>query len=209
MHNPDLYPQQIRQNLVALYQHRPWGLSDYSARTRMYGDAFTDALAKQGYLDSKLSLTDLFWLPRCIALHNLGVIAEPDSRADVVRKGLMLLRRVEQIWGRRPFSDCLADVVAGYYERWDGAGIPHGLRAAKIPVAARIAAIVGCYTQWCAAADVSNKNLHGQALARVADAAGTRFDPELVHVFQGLSSALLIINERIEAPAASFQRACA
>ncbi len=209
MHNPDLYPDQIRQNLVALYQQRLWGLTDYSARTRLYGDAFTDVLAKQGYLDSQLSLSDLFWLPRCIALHNLGVIAEPDSRADVVNKGLLLLKRVEQVWGHRPFSRCLTDVVGGYYERCDGTGMPHGLRATNIPLAARIASIVGCYAQWCASSNVSKQNLHGQAMRRLADAAGSRFDPELVLLFQGLSQALLIINERFEEPFASVYEACA
>lgn len=210
MHNPDLYPQHIRQHLVALYQQRPWGVSNYAARTRLYGDAFTDALAKHGYLDGGLSLTSLFWLPQCISLHNVGIIAEPASREDIVTKGLLLLQRLEWVWGRRPFAVCLREVVAGYYAHFDGAGVPRGIRGSDIPLAARIAAVVAEYAQWMEPSElVSDTHQHTHALTRLRERAGTRFDPQLVEVFQSLSPALAAINRRFETPGAPLQLACA
>uniref|UniRef100_UPI00352ABDC9 HD-GYP domain-containing protein n=1 Tax=Salmonella sp. M275 TaxID=3240302 RepID=UPI00352ABDC9 len=43
-------------------------------------------------------------------------------------------------------SDCdlirlAATIALAHHERWDGAGYPHGLKAAEIPIAARIVAV--------------------------------------------------------------------
>jgi len=72
-----------------------------------------------------------------------------------------------------------AQMVRSHHERWDGLGYPDGLRGQQIPLGARLLSIADAYVGMSGTpgrAGVSS----AQALSRLRQAAGSRFDPELV-----------------------------
>lgn len=66
------------------------------------------------------------------------------------------------------------------FERWDGAGLPDGLRAAAIPLASRLVYIGAGADIFLSEADAS------AATAEVVALGGTAFDPALAHAFGAL-----------------------
>ena len=66
-----------------------------------------------------------------------------------------------------------AQMVGAHHERWDGLGYPEGLRQHQIPLGARLLALADAYLELAGSP---------QALSRLRQAAGSRFDPELVEV---------------------------
>ncbi len=67
-----------------------------------------------------------------------------------------------------------AQMVRSHHERWDGLGYPDGLRGEQIPLGARLLSIADAYVGMGGAVSSA------EALSRLRQAAGSRFDPELV-----------------------------
>ncbi len=75
--------------------------------------------------------------------------------------------------------------VRGHHERWDGTGYPDGLRGEAIPTAARIIAAAEVYDALSTSRAYQEKMSPEQAIARMADLAGTVLDPK---VYEALSA---------------------
>lgn len=77
----------------------------------------------------------------------------------------------------------VAVIVRSSHERWDGAGYPDGLRGERIPLESRIVFVC------CAYQDMTSERAHrralnqDEALAELARASGTQFDPRVVKEF--------------------------
>jgi len=67
-----------------------------------------------------------------------------------------------------------AEMVQAHHERWDGLGYPQGTRQEKIPLGARVLSLANAY------AGMTPTLSPSQALSRLRQAAGSRFDPRLV-----------------------------
>ena len=87
----------------------------------------------------------------------------------------------QQILGPIHFLRPAAEMVRSHHERWDGLGYPGRLQGASIPVGARILALADAYcglTSGYGQAPVTAD----QAMLRLRQSAGCRFDPQLVEV---------------------------
>ena len=77
----------------------------------------------------------------------------------------------------------LPEGVLSHHERWDGGGYPRGLQGRRIPLAARLIAIVDTFD----AITHRRSYRHGRSseVARhvILEGRGTQFDPELVDLF--------------------------
>ncbi len=76
------------------------------------------------------------------------------------------------------FLQPAAQFVTSHHERWDGLGYPQGLRQKQIPLGARVLALANAYVSL-------THSPHAplappQAISHLHQAAGSRFDPELV-----------------------------
>jgi HD-GYP domain-containing protein (c-di-GMP phosphodiesterase class II) len=83
----------------------------------------------------------------------------------------------------RVFYPDLPDGVLAHHERWDGKGYPRGLKGRRIPLSARVVAIVDTFD-----AITHRRPYHNGQPAEVArqaliDGRGTQFDPDLVDLF--------------------------
>jgi diguanylate cyclase (GGDEF)-like protein len=124
-------------------------------------------------------------------LHDIGKIGIPDGilrkpapltgeEYDIVKQHVAL---GDAIVGAVPQ---LADVRAGvrhHHERWDGSGYLDGLSGHAIPRIARILAVADAYSAMTTTRPYRKALSPHDALARVAEAAGSQLDPELAMAF--------------------------
>ncbi len=82
----------------------------------------------------------------------------------------------------------ISEEVLSHHECWDGSGYPRGLKAEKIPLLARITAIVDAYDVMTSKQVYKAAVSKEEALQEIADNAGTQFDPELAALFIDLMS---------------------
>jgi HD-GYP domain-containing protein (c-di-GMP phosphodiesterase class II) len=141
-----------------------------------------------------LALEDLEALYWGSLLHDVGKIGMPESilnkpcsldpnEVQVVKehpeRGWEMLHAIEQL--RRA-----ADGVRYHHERWDGTGYRAGLAAHDIPVIARIIAVADAFDAVLSNRSYRKGQSAEEAVARIAEGAGTQFDPDVVDALQRL-----------------------
>ena len=77
----------------------------------------------------------------------------------------------------------IAEAVLHHHERWDGSGYPAKIAGNKIPLASRVIAIADAWAAMTSSWAYPTEIEPGDAAARLREAAGTQFDPELVAAF--------------------------
>lgn len=87
----------------------------------------------------------------------------------------------------------LAEAVLSHHEAWDGSGYPRGLQGERIPLLARILAVIEAYDYFLNAIDypVNNNDnssytspaRHQEALDEIRKGSGTSFDPRIADAF--------------------------
>lgn len=74
--------------------------------------------------------------------------------------------------------------VRHHHEAWDGSGYPDGLRAERIPSAARILSVVDAFEAMTHDRPYRPGRPAEDAVAEMQRLAGTRYDPEIVRIFE-------------------------
>lgn len=101
----------------------------------------------------------------------------------------------------RPFYPDLADGVLSHHERWDGKGYPRHLKGRRIPITARVVAIVDTFDAVTHSRRYSKARSIAEATSVILEGRGSQFDPELVDLFlsppvQELIAATMAARER-------------
>jgi putative nucleotidyltransferase with HDIG domain len=124
-------------------------------------------------------------------LHDIGKIAVPDA---ILRKPARLTEEEWEIMRRHPTTGekilrpvermrGVAGIVRHHHERWDGKGYPDGLAVDRIPLGARILAVVDAYSAITDERPYKPARSHADAVAELRRTAGTQFDPRVVDAF--------------------------
>lgn len=132
-------------------------------------------------------------------LHDLGKIGIRD--AVLLKPGPLTPEEFEEmrfhvVLGERilagiPYLSGLARlVVAAHHERWDGAGYPRGLAGEKIPLAARIFAVVDAFDAMTNDRPYRRALDFEHAVTEIVAKAGTQFDPEIAATFAAVAPRL-------------------
>jgi response regulator RpfG family c-di-GMP phosphodiesterase len=153
------------------------------------------------------------------ALHDIGKVGIPDaillkpakltpeewaimkSHADV---GAATLDGVIREFGPTRFLVMGRDIAGGHHEKWDGTGYPRGLRGERIPLAARILALVDVYDALTSVRPYKKAWTHADAIDWISQRSGTHFDPELAETFVSRESAIARIREQLADLPAGF-----
>jgi HD-GYP domain-containing protein (c-di-GMP phosphodiesterase class II) len=142
-------------------------------------------------------------------LHDIGMIGV--STTTLMKAGALTPTEVDEIrehpWlGERivapvPSLGGLArQVIASHHERWDGSGYPRGLRAAEIPMAARIFAVIDAFDALTNDQAYRDAVSTDEAREELKAKAGIDFDPAIVEAFLVLELPSSESSERVEHP---------
>ena len=110
---------------------------------------------------------------------NKPAALDPDEMAEMQKHpeiGAQILAPVEFLQPVRP-------IVRAGHERWDGKGYPDGLAGEDIPLGARIIFVCDAYHAMTSDRAYRKALPEEEALRRLAEAAGTQFDPGVVDAF--------------------------
>jgi HD-GYP domain-containing protein (c-di-GMP phosphodiesterase class II) len=78
---------------------------------------------------------------------------------------------------------CRLDIPYCHHEKWDGTGYPRGLQGEKIPLAARIFAVVDVFDALTSDRPYRPAWTTKKAIEHIRQQAGLYFDPKVVVVF--------------------------
>jgi HD-GYP domain-containing protein (c-di-GMP phosphodiesterase class II) len=137
-------------------------------------------------------------LERGALLHDVGKMGIPD---DILRKPGKLTSQEWEIMKHHPlyaynilsqieYLKPALDIPLYHHEHWDGSGYPHGLAGEKIPLAARIFAVVDVYDALTSDRPYRTAWSKEQALDYMKSQSGLYFDPLILQAFLGISSDL-------------------
>ncbi len=129
-------------------------------------------------------------------LHDVGKLVIPDC---VIRKpgALTLEERAEmeqhvlrglEIVGESELLNTAVNVVEFHHERYDGGGYPHGVQGQKIPLEARLFALVDVFDALTASRTYKPAVSVAAALDIMAQERGSHFDPYLFDRFIEMAS---------------------
>jgi len=124
-------------------------------------------------------------------LHDIGKLLIP---RDILEKQGKLTEEEWTIMRNHPktgfkivsnlVDDCnVAESVLYHHERWDGKGYPYGVEGNKIPIFARVLAVVNAYDTMTHRQPYREPVGHDAACREIIDNSGTQFDPEVVEAF--------------------------
>jgi GAF domain-containing protein len=146
-------------------------------------------------------------IERGALLHDVGKIGVPDS---VLRKPKNLNRKEWEAMQKHPllaglmvskvgFLEGAMPILLYHHERYDGSGYPFGLAQDKIPLEARIFAVVDAYDAMTSERPYRKAMPPEEALQEIRANASIQFDPQVVVAFEGVIRRLLMVEEDVEA----------
>lgn len=143
---------------------------------------------------------------RAVALHDIGKIGIPDE--ILLKPGKLSSDEFEIIKQHTVIGSEIIDSIAqgatdgveylkrareicrSHHERWDGNGYPDRLKREKIPLAARIAAIIDVYDALVSVRCYKTAYSHEEALNIMNEGCGTQFDPYILAEFLSISDSI-------------------
>jgi len=134
----------------------------------------------------------LLHIERGALLHDVGKIGVPDA---ILQKPDALSKHERETMQKHPlmaglmaskveFLEEALPVLLYHHERYDGAGYPFGLAGDRIPLEARIFAVVDAYDAMTSDRPYRQAMSHQDAMAEIGAQAGTHFDPQVVEIFE-------------------------
>ena len=158
--------------------------------TGAHSDRISDFAVAVGR-ELQLNEEDINALRLGARLHDIGKIGVPD---EILRKpGPLndaewnLMRRHPEVGAEilalvRPLQKVIP-IVRHHQERFDGTGYPDGLAGEKIPLGARVLAVVDAFSAMTDDRAYRQGRSVEEALAELRQCAGTQFDPNVVQAF--------------------------
>jgi putative nucleotidyltransferase with HDIG domain len=124
-------------------------------------------------------------------LHDIGKVGVPEfvlMKNGPLNKREWSVMRLHPTIGANIVSSLkeiayLAPIIHAHQEKFDGSGYPFGLRGEKIPLGARILAVVDAYDAMTDERVYRKARSHEAAVEELRNLRGKQFDPEIVQAF--------------------------
>ena len=124
-------------------------------------------------------------------LHDVGKLAVPEhilnkpgkltpSEYDIMKRHAPIGADILSVIG---FPYPVVPIVRHHHENWDGSGYPDGLSGERIPIGARILAVVDCFDALTSDRPYRPRMDDRDALQILIDRRGTMYDPAVVDMF--------------------------
>ncbi|MBU8933820.1 MAG: HD-GYP domain-containing protein [candidate division Zixibacteria bacterium] len=144
-------------------------------------------------------------------LHDVGKIGIPD--AIMIKPGKLAsderhimdshVERGAYIVRGAHWLDDARDVILYHHEKWDGSGYVAGLAGDKIPLNARLFAVVDVFDALTSERPYKPALSLDRAMKTMRDESGSHFDPELLNSFMGIGEE--IHREVVESPSPELE----
>lgn len=139
----------------------------------------------------KISESEMRALVAGALLHDIGKLAVPEyilNKPGKLTEAEFAKMKIHPTVGgdilkRVNFPYPVEDIVRYHHEKWDGSGYPKGLRAAQIPLVARIISVVDFYDATRCDRPYRKGMKREDSLALLQKMSGSSFDPKVVALF--------------------------
>lgn len=170
-------------SMRAALAERSQETDEHAARLVALSQATAELL---GLSDDQLTTLELFAM-----LHDLGKIGVDNKILNkpgpLSPEEWVEMKKHSEIGYRIAMSSQelmpIAEFVRSHHERWDGSGYPDGLAGERIPLLARILAVVDAYDAMTSDRPYRLAMTQSAALAEIRRSAGSQFDPQVVQAF--------------------------
>jgi putative two-component system response regulator len=179
-------------------------------RTSLLTELMVRTLMARGMYAGELDADNARMIIKAVPTHDIGKIGIPDDillkpgrlssdEFEVIKThaalGSDIVRNMLADDEDRAFFHHSYDICRHHHERWDGKGYPDGLAGRRIPLSARILAIVDVYDALISPRIYKPALPHEQAREIVLVGRNTQFDPDLVDVFRDLEQEFSQVHE--------------
>ena len=184
--------------LAKLADSRDPETGSHLERISSYSTALATALRRHPKFRDQVTPNFVRLIGISSALHDIGKVGvedsilrkpeplTPEETADMQKHSLIggeCLREIENRLGASNFLQMAREIALGHHERWDGAGYPHRLAGASIPLAARIVAIADVYDALSRKRVYKGALLHEECVSIISNESGKQFDPDLIAIW--------------------------
>ncbi len=181
-----------------LAEYRDEETTQHLERVAKMARVLASELERSGAFGSTVSSLFVDMLVQAAPMHDIGKVGIPD---EILTKPGKLTDEEFQIMkthtdiGRRVLSQALdpthpvpqlqmcIDIAWCHHERFDGTGYPRRIAGDKIPLSARIIALVDAYDAITSERRYKKARSHAEAVEIIRSEAGKHFDPVLVEAF--------------------------
>jgi adenylate cyclase len=188
------------QTLLSLVETRDAETGRHSRRTQEYARLLARSLAENARDRAYLTPARIELLASLAPLHDIGKVGVPDvilNKPSKLNDEELAEMRKHPLYGRDVIlkaerevgvrDDAILamakDIVYTHHEKWDGTGYPEGLSGTAIPIEGRLMAVVDVYDAAVTRNIYRKPITHDEAVAFIARAKGTHFDPAVVDAF--------------------------
>ena len=130
-------------------------------------------------------------IQRGAMLHDIGKVGIPDrilSKPGPLTDEEWSLMKQHPVFARKllskiPYLQKALEIPYSHHERWDGSGYPEGLAGERIPLAARIFAVVDVWDALTSDRPYRPAWSEEKTLSYIRGQSGVHFDPQVVEAF--------------------------
>jgi len=139
----------------------------------------------------RLSEGDRQTLRHAAILKDLGLVLSPNDMVEqmvvpTLKEAMIIKERFYPVWktlSTLPFLSTALAFLQYRYERYDGMGNNSGAKGTDIPLGARILAVADTFDNMTSGLSQQGKLIPKQAVQKIVDDSGLRFDPDVVNAF--------------------------
>ncbi len=176
--------------LTAAVEMRDPDERGHSERVATYASAISTAMGIPRAENRRIQLAAL--------LHNLGNLLIRADEAESLEADELQRQRLElaeKLIKRMSGKQWLIPPIKYHCERWDGTGIPEGLKGEDIPLPARIIGVAKDFEGLLSQGMETGKELTTrEAIDQITANAGTRYDPDVVNALGQASDKGMLFN---------------
>ncbi|MCQ2580103.1 MAG: HD domain-containing protein [Treponemataceae bacterium] len=185
-------------SLSNLVENRDYDTGEHIRRTSEYTIMLAQAARNAGFYVDVLTDEYINLLYRAAPMHDIGKIVITDlilkkpgkleaHEFEVMKchttEGGRIIQEVLAASEDEAYIEVASDIAISHHERWDGKGYPYGLAGEKIPLCARIMAIVDVFDALVSERCYKKAYSLEETFKIIRNSSGTHFDPVLTEVF--------------------------
>ena len=201
--------------LAKLTESRDPDTGHHLERIALYSTCLAKALRRDSRYREKITPAFVDSIGISSALHDIGKVGVEDTilnkpgrldrrerqrMQDHATLGGQCIQEIELRLGSSNFLSMAREIALAHHERWDGFGYPARLAGEKIPLSARIVAIVDVYDALSSHRVYKEALPHLECLSIIRAEAGKQFDPYLTEIFLRIETEIETIARRYAGP---------